>query len=75
MNVSFCTLNKKEFHRVSVCSNAYEIWRNSEIVYEGRKQVKESKISKYIRQYELFEMEQNEIVHLMHTRFTDIVNT
>ncbi|KAH9751668.1 Endonuclease [Citrus sinensis] len=26
--------DKKEFHRVSNCSNAYEIWRKLEIVYE-----------------------------------------
>ena len=30
----FCALDKKEFHRVSNCSNAYEIWRKLEVVYE-----------------------------------------
>ncbi|KAH9743186.1 Integrase catalytic domain-containing protein [Citrus sinensis] len=34
MNALFCALDKKEFHRVSNCSNAYEIWRKLEIVYE-----------------------------------------
>ena len=34
MNVLFCALDKKEFHRVSNCSNAYEIWRKLEVVYE-----------------------------------------
>ena len=33
INALFCALNKKEFHRVSNCSNAYAIWRKLEIVY------------------------------------------
>ncbi|KAH9792972.1 hypothetical protein KPL71_004365 [Citrus sinensis] len=74
MNVLFCALDKKEFHRVSSCESANEIWHKLEVVYEGTNQVKESKISRYTRQYELFQMEQNENVYFMYTRFTDIVN-
>ncbi|KAH9657542.1 hypothetical protein KPL70_023124 [Citrus sinensis] len=75
MNALFCALDKKEFHRVSSCESANEIWHKLEVVYEGMNQVKESKISRYTRQYELFQMEQNESVYSMYTRFTDIVNT
>ena len=75
MNALFCALDKKEFHRVSSCESANEIWDKLEVVYEGTNQVKESKISRYTRQYELFKMEQNESVYSMYTRFTDIVNT
>ncbi|KAH9770963.1 hypothetical protein KPL71_012543 [Citrus sinensis] len=75
MNALFCALDKKEFHRVSSCESANEIWHKLEVVYEGTNQVKESKISRYTRQYELFRMEQNENVYSMYTRFTDIVNT
>ncbi|KAH9697387.1 hypothetical protein KPL71_023585 [Citrus sinensis] len=75
MNALFWALDKKEFHRVSSCESANEIWHKLEIVYEGTNQVKESKISRYTRQYELFQMEQNENVYSMYTRFTDIVNT
>ncbi|KAH9769987.1 Integrase catalytic domain-containing protein [Citrus sinensis] len=75
MNALFCALDKKEFHRVSSCESANEIWHKLEVVYEGTNQVKESKISRYIRQYELFQMEQNKSVYSMYTRFTDIVNT
>ncbi|KAH9704489.1 hypothetical protein KPL70_011489 [Citrus sinensis] len=75
MNALFCALDKKEFHRVSSCKSAQEIWDKLEVVYEGTNQVKESKISRYTRQYELFQMEQNENVYSMYTRFTDIVNT
>ncbi|KAH9763597.1 Integrase catalytic domain-containing protein [Citrus sinensis] len=75
MNALFCALDKKEFHRVSSCESAQEIWNKLEVVYEGTNQVKETKISRYTRQYELFQMEQNENVYSMYTRFTDIVNT
>ena len=54
MNVLFCALDKKEFHRVSNYKSAHEIWNKIEVVYEGTNQVKESKISRYTRQYKLF---------------------
>ncbi|KAH9680653.1 Integrase catalytic domain-containing protein [Citrus sinensis] len=75
MNALFCALDKKEFHKVSSCESANEIWHKLEVVYEGTNQVKESKISRYTRQYKLFQMEQNKNVYSMYTRFTDIVNT
>ena len=34
MNALLCALDKKKFHRVLNCSNAYEIWRKLEVVYE-----------------------------------------
>lgn len=45
------------------------------IVYKVTNQVKESKISRYTKQYEIFQMEQNINSYSMYTRFTDIVNT
>ena len=35
MNALFCALNMKEFHRVSSCESAQEIWNKLEVVYEG----------------------------------------
>ncbi|KAH9763589.1 hypothetical protein KPL70_001218 [Citrus sinensis] len=75
INVLFCALDKKEFHRVSSCESAQEIWNKLEVVYKGTNQVKESKISRYTRQYKLFQMEQNENMYSMYIKFTDIVNT
>ncbi|KAH9780087.1 Integrase catalytic domain-containing protein [Citrus sinensis] len=75
INALFCALDKKEFHRVFSCESAQEIWNKLEVVYEGTNQVKESKISRYTRQYELFQMKKNENVYSMYTRFTNIVNT
>ena len=40
MNALFCALDKKEFHRVSSCESANEIWHKLEVVYEGTNQVK-----------------------------------
>ena len=54
MNTLFCALDKKTFYRVSSCESTQEIWNKLEVVYECTNQVKESKISRYIRQYELF---------------------
>ncbi|KAH9698517.1 hypothetical protein KPL71_024037 [Citrus sinensis] len=48
MNALFCALDKKEFHRVSSCESANEIWHELEVVYEGTNQVKESKISRFM---------------------------
>ena len=67
MNALFCALDKKEFHRVSSCESAQEIWNKLEVVYEGINQVKESKISRYTHQYELFQMDQNKSVYSMYT--------
>ena len=53
MNALFCTVDKKEFHRVSSCESANENWHKLEVVYEDTNQVKESKISRYTRQYKL----------------------
>ncbi|KAH9763962.1 Integrase catalytic domain-containing protein [Citrus sinensis] len=47
MNALFCALDKKEFHRVSSCESANEIWHKLEVVYEGTNQVKEYKISRF----------------------------
>lgn len=75
MNALFYGLTKKQIFRVSGCSNAPEIWTKLQVVYEGINQVKEFKISKYTRQYKLFQIEQNESGHSMYTRFMNIVNT
>ena len=57
MNALFCALDKKEFHRVFSCESIQEIWNKLEVVYEGTNQVKECKISRFIRQYKMFQME------------------
>ena len=75
INVLYCAVDNGEFNRISGCESGYEIWHTLEVVYKGTSQVKESKISRLTRQYELFKMESHESIHNMYTRFTDIVNS
>ena len=74
MNSLNCALSKQEYFRVSDCQSAHRIWKRLEVMYEGTSQVKESKISRLTREYELFQMEENESIHNMNTRFTNIIN-
>ncbi|GAV73009.1 UBN2 domain-containing protein, partial [Cephalotus follicularis] len=46
-----------------------------EVTYEGTNQVKESKISMLVHEYELFFMHDNEGISDMFTRFTTIINS
>ncbi|GAV71628.1 UBN2 domain-containing protein, partial [Cephalotus follicularis] len=46
-----------------------------EVTYEGTNQVKESKISMLVHEYELFLMHDNESISDMFTRFTTIINS
>ncbi len=45
------------------------------VTYEGTSQVRETKISIFVHQYELFKMQGNETIKEMFTRFTQIVNS
>ncbi|GAV86729.1 UBN2 domain-containing protein, partial [Cephalotus follicularis] len=45
------------------------------VTYEGTNQVKESKISMLVHEYELFMMHDNESISDMFTRFTTIINS
>jgi hypothetical protein len=50
----YCALDANEFNRISACESAREMWDKLEVTYEGTIQVKESKISRLIHEYELF---------------------
>ena len=74
INCLYCALSNDEFNRVCMCSSAYEIWKTLEVTHEGTNQVKETKISMLVHNYELFKMEKNEPIGDMFTRFTHILN-
>ncbi|GAV68163.1 LOW QUALITY PROTEIN: zf-CCHC domain-containing protein/DUF4219 domain-containing protein/UBN2 domain-containing protein, partial [Cephalotus follicularis] len=73
-HVLFCAVGPNEFNRISSC-HAKEMWDLLEVTYEGTNQVKESKISMLVDEYELFLMHDNECISDMFTRFTTIVNS
>ena len=75
MNVLICGLNETEYARVSQCNSAHEAWKLLEMSYQGTAQVKNTKISLFISQYEMFKMEEGESLNHMHQRFSTIVNT
>ncbi|GKV19708.1 hypothetical protein SLEP1_g29933 [Rubroshorea leprosula] len=73
INMLQCALNPTEFHRVSGCDTAKEMWDMLEVTHEGTSQVKESKINRVIYMYELFKMKPKESIQDMYTRLNDIV--
>ncbi|MBY3556015.1 hypothetical protein HGI15_21980, partial [Modestobacter lapidis] len=72
--VLYCALNASEYNRVSGCTTAQEIWNKLEVTFEGTKQVKRSKALMLRGEYESFKMIENEGVHDMFTRFTNLLN-
>ncbi|GAV83724.1 UBN2 domain-containing protein, partial [Cephalotus follicularis] len=74
-HVLFCAVGPNEFNRISSCDSAKEMWDLLEVTYEGTNQVKESKISMLVHEYELFVMHDNECISDMFSRFTTITNS
>ena len=74
MNLLYCSLSASEFNQIFTYSSAKEIWDTLKVTHEGTNQVKKSKISMLVHKYELFQIEQNESIACMFTRFTDIIN-
>ncbi|GAV86247.1 LOW QUALITY PROTEIN: UBN2 domain-containing protein, partial [Cephalotus follicularis] len=73
-HVIICAINSSEFNRVSSCISAKEMWDRLEVTYEGTNQVKDAKISMLVHEYELFQMNEDEDIKSMFTRFTNIIN-
>ena len=71
----FCSLDRNEFNRVSVCMSAYEIWKTLQVTHEGTSKVKQTKISMLTNQFQLFKMNPNESISDMYSRFQDIVHS
>ncbi|GAV83917.1 zf-CCHC domain-containing protein/DUF4219 domain-containing protein/UBN2 domain-containing protein, partial [Cephalotus follicularis] len=74
-HVLFCAVGPNEFNRISSCYSAKQMWDLLEVTYEGTNQVKESKISMLVHEYELFMMYNDESISDMFTRFTTIINS
>ncbi|GAV78393.1 DUF4219 domain-containing protein/UBN2 domain-containing protein [Cephalotus follicularis] len=74
-HVLFCAVGPNEFNRISSCDMAKEMWDLLEVTYEGTNQVKESKISILVHEYELFLMYDDESISDIFTRFTTIINS
>ena len=75
ITILHCGLSRSEFNRISMCSTAKEIWDKLEVTYEGTSRVKESKINLLVTQYEVFKMDESEMITQMYSRFTNIINS
>ena len=73
-NIIFSALSKNEFHRISQCQSAKEMWDTLQITHEGTSEVRDSRLNSLTHEYELFHMFPNESINDMQTRFTHIVN-
>ncbi|GAV80026.1 UBN2 domain-containing protein [Cephalotus follicularis] len=75
IHMIFYALSPNEYNRVSSCYSAKEIWDRLEVTYKGTDQIKESKISMLVHEYELFKILDDESITNMFTRFTNITNS
>jgi len=73
-NIITSILNLDEFFRVSLYNLTKEIWDILEITHEGTIDVKRAKKYALIQEYELFRMQQGEIIADVKKKFTHIVN-
>jgi len=72
-NILISSLGVNEYHFVSHCKTAKDMWDVLETLQEGTDDVKQSKINTLVQQYELFCMNDGETISYMQMRFTHIV--
>jgi len=53
-NILIPSLGVNEYHFVSHCKNAKDMWDALETFHEGTDEVKQSKVNSLVQQYELF---------------------
>ena len=73
-NLLTCALSKSEYDNIISYNLAKEIWEKLQVLHEGIDQVKETKISMSVHQYEMFKMVEHENIDEMTTRFMHIIN-
>jgi len=64
----------EESERIYECNTAKSIWDTLKIHHEGTSHVKETRIDIGVRKFEIFEMNEEENIDEMYSRFTSIVN-
>ena len=69
-----CAVSKSEYDKIISCNFAKDIWDRLQTLHEGTNQVKETKISILVHQYEMFKMLEHENINDMKIRFMHIIN-
>ncbi|MQL69235.1 hypothetical protein Taro_001524 [Colocasia esculenta] len=74
MNMMQCAIHPKEYSRVSSCKSVKEMWDKLQLIYEGTSEVRETKASILVSEFEMFRMKGGETISEMFARFIFIVN-
>ncbi|VFQ66102.1 unnamed protein product [Cuscuta campestris] len=74
INMIYCGVNADDYHKISRCETAKQMWERLEVTYERTAQVREAKIDHLTHEYELFSMKENEKIEEMFERFSNIIN-
>ncbi|VFQ98076.1 unnamed protein product [Cuscuta campestris] len=74
INMLYCAVNPDDYHKISCCTTAKEMWDKLEVTYEGTDQVREAKIDFLTQEYEMFRMKEGEKIDEMFDRFSKIIN-
>ncbi|XP_057444269.1 uncharacterized protein LOC130736454 [Lotus japonicus] len=69
-----CALRKSQLDKVDGLATAKEVWDALGLAYEGTTNVRQTKVSLLVAEYETFKMKENESIDDMFGRFQTIVN-
>ena len=74
LNSLMYALSPNEYNKISAYRTAKEVWDKLETMHEGTSQVKKTKISLLMHEYETFSMHEHATISQMHERYTVIIN-
>jgi len=73
-HILICVLSEQEIAKVHAMTNVKEMWETLTLSYERFKEFKINKITLFRRQYEMFNMEDNESVPSVIAKLKTILN-
>ncbi|CAL9029085.1 unnamed protein product [Prunus brigantina] len=74
LNALFTALSPDQFSNISNCETSKEAWDILQVTYEGTNAVKESKLQRYVTQFEIIRMEEDETFSDFYAKLNSIVN-
>ncbi|VFQ91264.1 unnamed protein product [Cuscuta campestris] len=74
INMLYYAVNPDDYHKISCCTTAKEMWDKLEVTYEGTDHVRKAKIDFLIQEYEMFKMKEGKKIDDMFDQFSKIIN-
>ncbi|XP_068319811.1 uncharacterized protein [Pyrus communis] len=74
LNALFTALSPDQFSNISNRETSKEAWDILQVTYEGTNAVKESKLQRYVTQFEIIRMEEDETFSDFYAKLNSIVN-